>query len=159
MKENKLSTVSALMLLAVFAACSVMVLLSGADVYAGIQARDEDAIATRTAQAYVTARIRSYDGAGAIRIIPGEGDAERTGGTLAMEETINDRSFTTLLYVRDGMLCELFMPSDAGLGPEDGEPVLDLDCILFSDAGDGTLRVSIPGREFSVRPRTGISNT
>lgn len=154
MKENKLTAASALMLLAVFAACSVMVLLSGADVYAGIQARDEAAIGTRTAQAYVTARIRSYDETGRIRIVPEEGGA---GNTLAMEETYDGRSFTTLLYVHDGTLRELFMPSDAGLGPEDGEPVLDLDYIRFSDAGDGTLRVSIPGREFSVRPRTGLT--
>jgi len=151
--KNKLSTVSSLILLAVFAICSVMVLVSGADIYSGIQARDERASDTRTAQAYITARIRSYDAENGIELVP---DETGTYTSLMLHETFNGRDFVTWLYVRDGKLCELFMPADAGLGQEDGDPVLPLDHILFTP-DSGTIRVSIPEREFTVRPRTGLT--
>lgn len=152
--DRDMTPAASLLLLAVFAVCSVLVLLSGARVYSGIQARDAAAMDVRTAQAYLTARVRANDVAGAIQVADENLKPADAGPVLAITEEYGGRTFLTALYVLDGKLYELFAPADAGLGLEDGTPVLDLDDMSVALAGN-VLTFSVPGREFTVALRSG----
>ncbi len=156
MNDKSLTPTAALLLLAVFAACSVMTLLDGAQVYSGIQERDAGVLDIRTEEAYVTARIRSCDSAGAIEVLGADMSPAAEGPILAMHEDYGGRDFVTLLYVLDGQLRELFMPADAGLDLSDGDPVLGSDGLSFGWTSDGLLRVRAHGREYGIALRSGM---
>lgn len=156
-ETSNLQSVAALLLLAVFASCAVTVLISGADIYDRIHTRDQTALDMRTAEAYITARIRSYDTADAIQILDITLQPVSSGPILELKETVDGRNYHTLLYTRDNQLMELYSPTDAGLGLSDGEPVLNLDYISFQTDQDALI-VSITSgpasRDIRIQPRS-----
>ena len=108
-----------LLLFGVFAICILSVLLTGADVYRKLSARDERSYDRRIAAQYLTTRVRQADRLGdvSVRLFEGE-DA------LVFTEVIGEDAYETLVYCYDGYLRELFAAADGGLMPEDGEKVL-----------------------------------
>ena len=156
--EKYLQQAAALLLLALTAACAFLLLSSGSDVYSGITDRDDGILDRRTADAYLTARLRAYDAAGSIGVLDADLEPSDTGPVLALYETLDGREYRTLMFVRDGTLQELFSPVDAMMGLEGGDPVLDMDGASFAIDGD-TLEINIgpnggPYRTVSFQPRS-----
>ena len=111
----------AVLLLAVFAACLVLVLLTGAQVYQRLSQRDDAAYTWRTAGQYVSAKVRQEDRIDAVSVEEFDGRA-----ALVLQENIDDEVYFTRIYCCDGYLRELFSPSDVELAAEDGEKVLPM---------------------------------
>lgn len=155
-KDHGLSSAATLLLLAVFAACSVLTLLRGADIYSGLQARDEAVLDARTAEAYIAARIRSCDGAGSIEVLSEGLEPAVVGPVLALNEDYGGREFATYLYVSDGELCELFAPADAGLDLSDGDPVLAVPELSFEQSSPSMITIRLEGRDVPVALRSGM---
>ena len=111
----------AVLLLAVFAACLVLVLLTGAQVYQRLSQRDDAAYTWRTAGQYVSAKVRQEDRIDAVSV-------EEFGGqaALVLQENIDGEVYFTRIYCCDGYLRELFSPSDVELAAEDGEKILPM---------------------------------
>lgn len=115
--QHHIDGLAALLLFGVFAACVLMVLLTGADAYRRLTQRDQAAYDRRTCTQYITTRVRQSDRAGAIQIVNfGDGDA------LLLDA---DESYATWLYCRDGWLMELYCYAEEPLEPEDGEKLLE----------------------------------
>lgn len=117
-KAGSLSTVAALLVLALFALTILGVLLGGAGAYQRLVRRDRQTTDSRSAAQYLATKVRQASFPGGIRVLPfGDGYA------LQIPET-GDGTFVTRIYCHEGWLMELFCAVDSDLLPNDGEKVL-----------------------------------
>lgn len=132
----------------VFAASSLVVLILAADIYGSttnrLQANDEK----RTALSYISEKIRQNDAGGALKITTVE-DTE----CLAMTADYNDVSYTTYIYVYDGMLKELFARDDASISLKNGKDIMEISSLSMSQTDEHLYHftaVDSQGRESSM---------
>ena len=130
-------------LFAVFAACILSVLLTGADSYQKLTKRDQSSYDRRTAAQYITTKIRQNDTCDMVFV--GDFDTalpDIQGNTLHLTEVTEGAEYCTRLYCHDGYIRELFSIPGNGFSPEDGEKVLPAQSLSFS-MEDGFLRVEL----------------
>lgn len=127
----------ALLLFGVFAVCVLGVLLTGAQVYSRLTARDLDAYNQRTGLQYVATKMRQAPSGAQVRV-------ERFGETdaLVIAEQLDGQTYLTRVYFCDGWLRELFAAEGADMQPEDGEKLLAAEGLSLS-LTDGLLHVGL----------------
>lgn len=108
----------ALLLFGVFAACLLVVLLTGAGAYKRLNVRDEEAYARRTCMQYVANRVHQAPK-------PADVTVEPFGDSDALAITDSD-DFITRVYYYDGYLMELYSSASYTLNPQDGERVMEI---------------------------------
>lgn len=118
-KKRSLWGLSALLLFGVFAACLMLVLLTGAGSYQRLTQRDQLAYDRRTCVQYIAAKVRQSDRVGAVAVEP-FGDAV----ALTLSEDIEGQEYVTRIYAYDGYLMELFSARDVMLEPEAGAQIM-----------------------------------
>ena len=125
-ERSVLSIPVVLTVVCIFAACVLGVLLTGAGVHRRVTQRADDAYARRTAEQYITTRIRQADAAPGIH-------TDRMGdvSVLVFSQDIEDRTYLTYVYCYDGYLRELFVSRDYPFAPEDGEKLTALESAEF----------------------------
>lgn len=142
-RTQKLGSLLALLLLGVFAVCILLVLLTGANDYGALVERDSTAFSRRTAAQYLATKVRQADAAGAVRVgdfqdgLPENAAASAEGDTLYLTETVNGAAYCTRIYCQDGYLREQFSEADAPLAPEDGEKILEAECLRLTQETAG----------------------
>ena len=148
--QHQLGGLLMLLLFGVFAACVLILLLTGARAYRRLTQRDQAAFDRRTCVQYLATRVRQGDAAGGVSVRPfGEGNA------LALPA---GEGYVTWVYWHDGWLMELYTLEDSGLSPEDGARIMPLaglslplkDGLLTAELADGagetdTLLLSLRG--------------
>lgn len=152
-RQNHISTLAALLLLAAFAASILLVLLAGAGAYRRLVDRDEADFQSRTAAQYIATRVRQNDAAQAVSVTDFQ-------GTRCLALTEEGGEYATWLYCYDGSLWELYTATDLEAGLEDGDRVLDLagmdlemeggllEAVLtFKDGTAETVKLSLRGGE------------
>lgn len=128
-RQNRISALAALLLLAAFAASILLVLLTGAGAYRRLVDRDEADFSRRTAAQYIATRVRQND--------TGDGGNWENAVTveyfqgaycLTLREWNNGylSDYVTRLYYHDGSLWELYTSTDIEAELTDGERVMDL---------------------------------
>lgn len=124
-----------MILLLVFILCSVFTILIGSRVYENIRARNDASFYSDTALGYVTNKIRQSDSAGSVTIRKQDGC-----DILVLATVINDITYETWIYTKDGILKELFSEKDSGLTVDDGLDVMECAPLSFSaaDTAGGT---------------------
>ena len=117
---RSLSTVAALLVLAVFAVGILSVLLGGVNAYTRLTQRDQAAYENRSAAQYLATKLRQTSGSEAVSVAPfGDGQA------LVIAEVVEGDMYLTRIYCYKGWLMELY--SAAGdFALEDGEKLLPL---------------------------------
>lgn len=115
--KHNIDSLAALLLFAVFAACVLAVLLTGAKAYRRITQRDRDAYNARICTQYVAQRVRQADSLYGVAV-------EDFGGVQALVLGAGE-GYITRVYCYEGSLMELYCSADAGFGPEDGEKVIE----------------------------------
>jgi len=133
-KKRKTDALVVLVLFGVFAVCILSVLLTGADAYQRLSQRDGRSYDRRTAAQYLSTRIRQADRLGSVSV-------EDFGGVdaLIFREDIGGDIYETAVYCYDGWLRELFTAEDSGMLPEDGERVLEAECLELTLDGQTVL--------------------
>ena len=129
-KKQHISSVLTLLLLAVFALCLLMVLLTGAGVYQRTVERDQIGYEERTLRQYLASRVRQTDCIDSVMVssfIYEEGE-----DTLSLVQNFDGDVYLTRIYVHDGYLRELFCAREDEFLPEDGEKVLSAQSVNFS---------------------------
>lgn len=127
----------ALLLFGVFAACLLVVLLTGAGAYRRLTERDDSVYEERTCAWYIAARVRQAQNPAGIRAEKfGDGDALRIADGFG---------FATWVYCCDGFLMELYADENASMDPQDGEKVMELGGLRVT-LEDGLLRVTLSDR-------------
>lgn len=125
--KHHLDGLMALLVFGVFAACVLVVLLTGARAYRRLVDRDQAVYDERTCMQYVAARVRQADSLDSVSI-------EEFGGVTAL--SLGDGEYVTRVYCYDGYLMELYTDvfSDE-FGPADGERVMEAEAMALSQSG------------------------
>jgi len=129
-KKQHISGVLTLLLLAVFALCLLMVLLTGAGVYQRTVERDQIGYEERTLRQYLASRVRQTDCIDAVMV--SSFTYEEGEDTLSFVQDFDGEVYLTRVYVHDGYLRELFCAQEDEFLPEDGEKVLAAESVSFS---------------------------
>lgn len=132
--RHQIDGLIALLLFGVFAACVLVVLLTGADAYRRLTERDRTAYDRRTCIQYVATRVRQADSIGGVDVV-------EFGGTQALTLDGGDGEYYTRVYYYDGYLMELYTSYDSDMEPQDGERVMLAGGLDFS-LEDGLLTVT-----------------
>ena len=150
--QHHMDGLIALLLFGVFAACVLAVLLTGASAYRRLVQRDQTAYERRTCAQYIATRVRQADSLDGVSVC-------ELNGLPALALSSGD-GYLTQVYCYDGHLMELYAAEDAGLAPEDGEPIMEAGGMELSledglltvtltgpDGAENTLRLSLRGGE------------
>ena len=154
--KHSAGAIAPLLLFAIFTACILSVLLTGADVLQTISQRDQESFRHRTCAQYLTTRVRQSDVE--ARIWVGEFDQippltadnssssttdnsrqnspSLTGDTLFLIEELGGRTYCTRIYCYGGQLRELFSLADLEFAPGDGQPILEAQDLRFDQQGE-----------------------
>lgn len=90
---------------------------------------------TRTSLAYVGEKIRQNDKDGGISIRTIE---DRK--CLALESSQDGIGYTTYIYAKNGMLCELLIRNDAALHLKDGTAIMEVNDFTMEEIGSDLFR-------------------
>lgn len=118
--KHQLDGLVALLLFGVFAACALVVLLTGADAYRRLTQRDGAAYDRRTCAQYVATRVRQADTTGGVAVT----DLGGVPALILLEP--EDEGYATWVYCYDGWLMELYAAVSDGFAPEDGERIMEI---------------------------------
>ena len=141
--KHDISIMAPLIMLIIFSVCVMFVLLFGAKLYKKTLNRDQSGSEVRTVNQYLTTRFRQGDGKEMIFIGDFDTAAEcEKGDTFFFAEKINSVTYYTRIYCYEGYLCELFSESDAVFERQDGERILPLTDLQFSQT-DGLVTVTV----------------
>lgn len=135
-----------LVLLTLFALVASLLVGAGAGVYAGIADTGGDLYEARTSLSFVANKIRYSEGRTA--------DLRVFGGTeaIVIPEQVDGDTYLTLIYYRDGALCELYAAADRAIDLSLGEEIVELEGFRAERDGD-LLRltaVTTRGREAAL---------
>lgn len=132
-----------LLLFGLFAACVLMVLLTGAGAYSRLTERDRLAYDRRVCAQYIAERVHQADSAGCVTVEP-FGDAT----ALALSQD----GYVTRVYWYDGYMMELYTDEESELEPSDGERIMELEGLSLSmDGGLLTAELSDGGKTQTLR--------
>lgn len=123
-------SILALLLFAVFAVCILSVLLTGADSFRKLSARDQAGFDRRTAAQYIATRIHQSDKSDCIALEMFDGIP-----ALVCRETYDGEVYCTRVYFHEGFICELFSAAEAVLSPGDGERIMPVAGLTFEENG------------------------
>lgn len=153
-RKEHTGTLAALLLFAVFAVCVLFVLLTGAELSGRIRDRDAAVYDSRTAEQYLTTKVRQADRVGQVFVADFSGGGSRTqGDTLFLVQQEQDGGYCTRIYCYDGYLRELFTDLDGEFAPEDGEVILPAERLAFT-LTDGLLTVFLDDETEAQRQLT-----
>lgn len=144
-----------LALFCVFAICSMLVIVIGADAYTASLDRMDAAFDSRTTLSYIANKIHQNDVSGGISL----GEIEGVPA-LVMEQDYDGRMFTTYIYHYEGILMELMLGPESEAGPESGQALIPVHSLLMEEADDGLIRFTCTDAEglkteMLIAPRTG----
>jgi hypothetical protein len=146
MKERvqmrSLSTVAALLVLAVFAVGILSVLLGGVNAYTRLTQRDQAAYESRSAAQYLATRLRQISGSEAVSVAPfGEGQA------LVIADEVDGDMYLTRIYCYNGWLMELYSAPGGAVARSAevnlSQPVTQLKRIMTGSLHDGERAVFV----------------
>lgn len=128
--EKSISSVAALLMLAVFSIGILGVLLGGARIYKGLTEQGQSDYDSRTCLQYLSTKLSQCTSPVSVTVRQfGSGDA------LFLAEAIGDREFVTRIYCYNGWLMELFSVDSDSFAPEDGEKILPLESLTVTQNG------------------------
>lgn len=127
-KRNKsiVDFIFIIVLFGAFSITSLLVVILGANVYKKTVYKMDVNYANRTALSYVTEKIRSHDFNSGIQIK--DADVNPTGqSAVLLKDMVNDRTFVTYLFVKDGVLKEFTTSGDYDFDYNAGTDVLNVE--------------------------------
>ncbi|MBE5877494.1 MAG: DUF4860 domain-containing protein [Lachnospiraceae bacterium] len=136
-KQHTIDILFMLSLFCVFAICSVILIIFGADVYQNTVNKTNENYLERTSVAYLTEKLRQTDISQDISIVNADGI-----DMLTITSEIEGQMYCTRLYEYDGHLYECFSRSDIILSPDAGQEIFELTGLSFSFTTPSLLQIS-----------------
>ena len=121
-KKHSWSTLTALIMLALFSLSILFALLSGAGVYSRLTSQTRISYDSRTAIQYIATKVRQATTPDAVSVSSFHGT-----DALCITQSVDGTDYITRIYCYDGYLMELFTIDADGFSPEDGEKILPAD--------------------------------
>lgn len=139
-KQHSIDILFMLSLFCVFALCSVVLIIFGADIYQDTVDKTNQNYLERTSVAYLTEKLRQTDIAQAVSIVTVDGV-----DMLTIESKINDQLYSTRLYEYEGYLYECFSRSDITLSPDAGQEIFEMNGLSFQFVTSSLLQITFDG--------------
>lgn len=130
-----------LVLFAVFAVLSLLIVMIGANAYKSTAARMDDNYTTRTALAYITEKVHQYDNADSICLTQIE-----EVPALSLTETIQDTRYITYIYYYGGHICELFTRAEDKPALKQGTALIEAQGLWMETETDGSFKLTVTDR-------------
>lgn len=130
-RSHAITGAFALVLLGVFAVCSAMLALFGAQAYRSVVAHSQERGARRTLTAMVRNAVRASDAEGALSVETLDGVQ-----TLCFTSAVDGEEYIRYLYVYDGALRELFISAQRHFDPAAGGALCAAQAMSASRVGD-----------------------
>ena len=128
-QRHSIENVFVLVLFAIFAMTIVAVLALGAN-------QDNNAYNKRIITSYVSAQIRGYDRADAVKVGGfASPDVDDEVNTLHLLEKIDGIRYDLKIYYYQGKVYELFAAEESEMKPEDGVAIMDAKDLHFEKKG------------------------
>lgn len=131
-----------LSLFGVFAACALLVVVIGANVYRSIVNTQEANAVKRTSLAYVAEKIRQNDEAGSVYI----GDVEGAPA-LVLTGIYGEESYSTYIYKDGDMLKELFIKASVEPTRIAGQMITEVTDFSVEQAAGQLYSISVAGAD------------
>lgn len=137
-KEHSIDMAFVLVVFAVFAVCSMLLVLLGAGVYGriGEKANQMDG---NTILSYVTEKLRGCGSRGSITL---EGE-----GAILLEADTEAGGYVTWLYVEDGVLKEALLEQGKEPLPNTGARIAELQSFQTEEEAPGLLKISVTDKQ------------
>lgn len=108
------------------------VILAGAKVYRNTVQSGEERFQRRIVSQYLTTKLHQADVTGAVSVEAfGDSDA------VVIREILDGEVYRTMVYCHNGWLMELFSSEASMLSPSDGERIVPLRSVTFTENEDG----------------------
>lgn len=117
--DHKTDTVFVLMVICLFALCTMFVMILGAQIYKNVVDRADKNFDNRTGINYVVNRVRAADKSGAVSV-----EKVEDVPALALREQEGGRGYVTYIYFYDGALRELYMEDGQEPLAKDGSEIV-----------------------------------
>lgn len=130
-RSHAITGAFALVLLGVFAVCSAMLALFGAQAYRSVVAHSQERGARRTLTAMVRNAVRASDAEGALSMETLDGVQ-----ALCFTSAVDGEEYIRYLYVYDGALRELFISAQRPFDPAAGGALCAAQAMSASRVGD-----------------------
>lgn len=135
--RNAVDLIYGLALFCVFAACALMVVMLGANVYKNVNEEAEANFDTRTGLSYIATKLEQNDTADCIGLAQLAGE-----DALVLDLHLEDgSSYRTWLYCCDGSLQEQLLPADLEPDPAVGQVIMPLQQLEL-ELEDGLLKAT-----------------
>lgn len=145
MKRYKIhfaSTASVLFLLLAFVGSALAVVVLGKDFESAEKSFSAQSFCQRALMSFLTEKLRQGDGSGDIYV----GEFNGTNA-LFIESTFQDTLYTDIIYCYDGALCELFCENGADFSHKDGNKLIDVGSVIFSEPESGLIYIEATDTE------------
>lgn len=126
-----------LALFCVFAACALMVVIMGADVYSKSVDVMQKNFDSRTSLSYIATKLRQGDGGITVQQMDADTQA------LVLEQTVDGAAFRTWIYSFDGQLREIFTLAELRPAPNEGQPIMALSGLTIRQGAKGPLTITV----------------
>ncbi len=136
-KQHTIDILFMLSLFCVFAICSIVLIIFGADIYQDTVNKTNDNYLERTSVAYITEKLRQTDMDQSVSIVNTDGI-----DMLTIESEIEGKMYSTRLYEYDGHLYECFSRSDIILSPDAGQAIFEIKELNFYFVTPSLLQIS-----------------
>ena len=128
--HSKIDAVFTLMVFCIFAASVFLVIMLSGNIYRNIVDISNNGQNERIALSYIRTKVRNADSAGNIYL----GDFNEISA-IFLEESLEERTFITLIYLYNGWVHELFHEKGLDFLPEQGIPIIEVDSLRFESDG------------------------
>lgn len=141
-RSGLVNTASTLVIIALFVIAALVLLYTGLQVYKNVVLASNENFELRTSLSYVAAKVRQFDAKDCVYVDEIDGVK-----VLVLAEEFDGEIYNTMIYHRDGALCELMQPEGSEPDFEFGFEALEIDGFSFEETEKGTLRLTAENAE------------
>lgn len=145
-KNVNISVPFVLTLVLIFSSTIICTLLSGIMIYRNINSKINDRYNETTPLLYISSKIKSYDYLADGKTVISIGEIDGYPALIFDEEY----DCVTYIYAYDGEMYELYMSADAGLGANQGNPILECPALDFY-MNDNIITIALTAADGDVK--------
>lgn len=136
--EHSIGSIFVIALFCVFAVTVLLCAILGSGIYKSIASAADERYNERTALSYIETKLRHYDDSDSIYLTELDGIS-----AAAMDETIENHVYNTIIYCSDGFIRELFFEKGTYFKPSDGTPIIAAQNLSFSFENDNLIKITM----------------
>lgn len=142
---HMISGIFVFFLIGFFAIASIVLVLTGINVYRHVTEEATRNTDRQLALSYLCNKVHAYDKTQSVLV-------DNQGGIqfLCLRESIDEEVYETRIYFYQGTICEQYVPMDAEFNPELGDRLTEVKALQFKELTQSLLQVEVTLSDESV---------